>query len=176
MRAIAALPTLVAIMSYSTKQAVFLRAILPLVVLFATVVTPAAEGAKPPKEPAKITLSVDPGSVAPGGSARVTVELAPMHGVKIKKYPKIQFKISAQEGLVEAAEVSLGDDALPPGSDLEDNAFKVMKPLHLTIKLDQAAPAGTYELDAKVTYAYCVSASGFCARKRERVKIPISVQ
>ena len=160
-----------------TKRVLLLRTILPLAALLVFVTTPAGTF-KPPKEPAKIKLSVDPGSVPPGGSARVTMELAPMDGVKINQYPKIQFKVPAQEGLVAAAETSLGNDTPPPEDKLEDNAFKELKPLHLTIDLDPAAPGGEHELDAKVTYAYCMTLDGekFCARKRAPVKIPVSVQ
>ena len=160
-----------------TKRVTLLRAILLLVVLFAVVATPAANKVKPPENPAQIKLSVEPGSITPGGSARVTVELAPMDGVKINQYPKIQFKVTAEEGLVGAAAVSMGNDTPPAEENLKDNAFKELKPLHLTIELDQAAPKGKHELAGKVTYAYCMSGKDyFCARKRVSVKIPITVQ
>jgi hypothetical protein len=160
----------------STRRLAFLLAILPLAVLIIATTTASAERVKPPANPAKIKLSVEPGSVAPGGSARVTLELEPMDGVKINQYPKIQLKVTAQEGLVGAAEASMGSDVPPTEENLEANSFKEINPLHLKIELDQAAPKGEHELDAKVTYAYCMSASGFCARKRVPVKIAISVQ
>ena len=147
-----------------------------LVALLAGGASLAGTQVKPPKVPAEIKLSVKPEAVAPGGSARITVELEPIEGVKINQYPKIQVKVPAQEGLVAAAETSMGSDKPPPEDNLAANAFKELKPLHLTIELDPAAPAGKHELDGKVTYAYCMSKSGFCARKRVPVKIPITVQ
>jgi hypothetical protein len=136
----------------------------------------AAPKVKPPAEPAKIKLSVQPDSVAAGDEVLLTVELAPIEGVKINQYPKIQVKIPAREGLVSAAEISLGSNTPPPEDDLASNYFKELKPLQLAFRLDAAAPAGDHELDAKVTYAYCMPASGFCSRKRVPVKIPVSVR
>ena len=68
---------------------------------------------KPPANPAKITISVTPQSVAPGGQAEITLTIDPISGVKINRYPQIKLKVPDQEGLVGEAETAIGSKMLP---------------------------------------------------------------
>lgn len=136
-----------------------------------------ADGPQAPKgDPAVISIAVAPESVAPGGEAAVTVRLLPASGIKINKYPRIKVIVPEKPGLVAASEVSLGNDAAPPPDKLETNYFKNIDPLLLKLKLDAAAPKGKQDIDGKVSYFYCVAASGYCAPAKVAVKIPVVVR
>jgi hypothetical protein len=136
----------------------------------------AQQTVRPPKVPANIKFSVIPESVSPGDVAKLTIELLPIDGVKINRYPKITVNIPAREGLVAEAKTSQGSDIPPPEDQLKSNYFKTLEPLQLTLEMDGAAASGKHELEGKLTYNYCMPANGFCARKRVPVTIPISVK
>ncbi|MCP3977783.1 MAG: hypothetical protein GY716_00435 [bacterium] len=148
--------------------------------LFAAVLVAVAGSAalagppEPPKEPAKIELTVEPPVVAPGGEARLTLRLTPKDGIKINRYPKIKWKVPEQEGLVAAASVSLGNSKPPPPHEIEKNSFESIAPLQLTIRVDASATAGKREIQSKLTYYYCVKGD-FCAPKRVPLNIPVEV-
>jgi hypothetical protein len=127
-------------------------------------------------EPAAISVRVDPAPVSPGGSAAVQLVLRPAPGIKINKYPRIKLNIPAASGLLAAAEGSVGADSPPPPDRLEDNYFKTIDPVEATVRIDEAAHAGRHEVEAKLTYFYCVAASGYCAPARVAVKIPIEIR
>lgn len=135
----------------------------------------AQEMPKPPKEPAKVAISVAPETAAPGGAVDVVLTLSPKKGIKINQYPKIKLTVPAQDGLVAAAEASVGNDAPPAADDLDSNYFKKVTPLKLTLPVDEGAAAGEHEASGKLRYFYCVTASGFCAPAKVDVKIPIRV-
>jgi hypothetical protein len=59
---------------------------------------------------------------------------------------------------------------------MDKNYFKTVDPLALLLSIDPAAETGTHELEAKLTYFYCVSASGFCAPKTVPVKFAVNVR
>ena len=80
------------------------------------------------------------------------------------------------EGLVAAAEGSVGNDAPPPPDRLEGNYFESAEPLRLKLRLDGAAAKGKHTIEAKLSYFYCVAASGFCAPAKEILRIPVTVR
>jgi hypothetical protein len=129
-----------------------------------------------PKNPATIDVEVSPRATAPGGAVEVTVQLAPKSGIKLNRYPKIRLKVAAVDGVTEGAEVAVGNERPPAPDRLEDNYYKgSADPLQLELKLDPSVKPGKHEVEAKLIYAYCVKASGFCTRKTEPVTIPVSV-
>jgi len=136
----------------------------------------AAGSPKPPAVPANFELQVDPPVVAPGGETAVSLRLSPIDGVKINRYPRVRLKIDPAEGLVDAAEGSVGNDKAPPPGQMEKNYFKKVDTVELTLSIDPAAPKGTHEIPAKLSYFYCVAASGFCAPKSVPVEITIRVE
>jgi hypothetical protein len=100
----------------------------------------------------------------------------PNAGIKINKYPKIKLAVAEQPGLVAPAEGTVGAAAPPPPEDLESNYFKTVDPVSLSLKLDAKAAPGRHEIPARLTYFYCVAASGYCAPARVNVKIPVEVR
>jgi hypothetical protein len=104
------------------------------------------------------------------------VRLQPKAGIKINRYPKIKLHVPAREGLVAEARVEVGNDRPPAPDAMEKNYFKVVDPVELRLPVDSAAPHGDHEVEAKLTYFYCVTESGFCAPKRVPIKIPLAVQ
>jgi hypothetical protein len=130
---------------------------------------------KPPEKPAEITVEVAPAVVAPGGQAEVTLRLDPIDGIKIARYPQIKLKVPAEDGFVDEALATIGSKTPPPPDKLATNYWKTVDPVVLTLTLDDAASIGSHEVDAKLTYYYCVSGN-FCAPKRVPIKIPIAVR
>ncbi len=135
-----------------------------------------AESPKPPAIPAHFELKVDPVVVAPGSEATVLLQLSPVDGVKINRYPRVRLKVPPTEGLVGEAEGSVGNDKAPPPGQMDANYFKKVDPVELTLSIDESAPDGTHEIPAKLTYFYCVTASGFCAPKTVPVDITLRVE
>lgn len=130
----------------------------------------------PPKEPARVDLSVAPEAVEAGNAARVTCQLFPKKGIKINRYPKMSLKVDAIDGLVGSAEAKVGNEAPPPIDDPESNYFKSVDPIELDLELDAAAPAGTHRIPAQLKYYYCVVASGFCAPIKTDVELEVTVR
>lgn len=151
-------------------------AFLAVVVSAAVTSSTAAVPKSPGGDPVRIDVSVAPPSVAPGGEAEVTVRLAPNSGFKLNRYPKIKVAIPAVEGLVGASEAAVGNDGPPPPDQLETNYFKTVDPVHVAMRLAPAASPGRHEIDAKLSYFYCVAASGFCAPAKVSIKIPVTVR
>ncbi len=147
----------------------------PIVLLVALGQVAIAAPLKPPENPAKITLSVAPESVAPGGHAEITLTIDPISGVKINRYPQIKLKVPDQQGLVGEAEIAIGSKTRLPLDDQGSNFWKKVAPLHLTLTIDAAATSGEHEIEAKLTYYYCVS-DNFCAPKRVPLTIPLDVE
>ncbi len=131
---------------------------------------------KPPAEPAKIRIEVEPDGVAPGGSARVTVHLAPIAGVKINRYPQVELRVPEKDGLHGEAKASLGDETPPPLEQMAKNYFKRMDPLELAIEVSDSAPKGEHRVEGQLKYFYCVTKSGFCAPARVPVTFPLTVR
>ena len=129
----------------------------------------------PPENPAKITISVEPKRVAPGGQAKITLTIDPISGVKINRYPQIKLKVPEQAGLVGEAEIRIGSKTPLPLDDEGSNFWKKVDPVNLTLSVDAAAASGKQEIDAKLIYYYCLSGN-FCAPKRVQVKIPLDIQ
>jgi len=128
----------------------------------------------PPKEPAKIELAVAP--VSPGAEAKVTLRLSPAEGIKINRYPQIKLKVPASAGLVDAAEVAVGNTSPPPPERIETNYYKTVDPVELNLRVDAKAPAGEHRIPGQLSYFYCVAASGFCAPAKVPVTIPLTVR
>ena len=70
--------------------------------------------------------------------------------------------------------VTVGDDAPPPPDKILSNFFDEIV-LELPLTLDAGAPSGDHQLDATVTYYYCLKGE-FCSRKKVDVTIPISIR
>lgn len=152
------------------------RPILAAALLLAIASTGPLAGAKPPAKPAEIKFTVSPQSAAPGEPVTVHLELRPIEGVKLNRYPKVKLQVPAQEGLVAAAEAAVGNNAPPPADKMNTNYFEQFEGLDIELTLDGAATAGRHEIDGKLVYFYCMPASGFCAPHRTAVKIPLSVR
>ena len=127
--------------------------------------------------PVKIAVLVSPAAVAAGSDTSVTVRLDPRPGIKMNKYPKIKLQVPAIPGLVDAAERSLGNSAPPPADQLDSNYFHGgVDPLTVKLHLDAQATKGPHEIRAKLSYFYCVAASGYCAPAKTEVTIPLPVR
>lgn len=130
----------------------------------------------PIKEPAKIVVTTAPEAAPAGSDSVVTLQLTPAPGIKINKYPKIQLKVAAQEGLVAAASAAIGNSEPPPPDQIEGNYFKTVDPVELKLPIAASATPGKHEVPGQLTYYYCVAASGFCAPAKVPVTIPITVR
>ena len=107
----------------------------------------------------------------------VTVKLDPKPGIKLNKYPKIKLQIPEVAGLVGVAEQSLGNPGPPPADQLDANYFHgSIEPLKITLHLDAQAAKGQHDILAKLSYFYCVAASGYCAPAKTELKIPVTVR
>jgi len=127
--------------------------------------------------PVKIAIAVAPQAVAAGSELAVTVRLVPRPGIKLNKYPKIKLQVPAVSGLVAAAENSLGNAAPPPANQLDANYFHGdVDPLTVTLRMDAQAAKGRHDVRAKLSYFYCVAASGYCAPAKTDVTIPVTVR
>ena len=135
-----------------------------------------AQPAKPPKEPARIDISVSPEAVAAGADATVIVQIVPKDGIKVNRYPKIKLEVPAQPGLVAEARAEVGNDRPPPPDQMDTNYYKSVDPVELRLRVDGSATSGTHEVPGRLTYFYCVAASGFCAPHRMDVTIPVAVR
>ena len=125
----------------------------------------------------KIAVSVAPQPVGAGSDASVTVKLDPKPGIKLNKYPKIKLQIPAIEGLTASADQSVGNTAPPPADQLEANYFHgSADPLNVTLHLDAHAATGRHEIRAKLSYFYCVAASGYCAPAKAELTIPVTIR
>lgn len=136
----------------------------------------AGPGADRDAPPAKVAVEVAPSGAGAGETVEVTLQLSPRSGIKINRYPKISLRVAEVPGLVQAGEAAVGNDKAPPPDRLDDNYFKTVDPVRLTLTLDPAAPSGHHEIAAKLKYYYCVAASGYCAPKKEEIRIPIDVR
>jgi len=137
----------------------------------------AAPDTRPPAEPAKIRISVVPTAVPPGGRTELTLDLAAAPGVKINRYPKVKLSVAPRAGVVRGGDATLGNDAPPPLDEAGTNYFgETIEPVRLPLAVEATAAPGRHELDATVTYFYCVAASGFCAPSRTAIKVPIEVR
>lgn len=141
--------------------------------------TPAApvprEAADEP--PVDVTIAVAPEAVSAGGEASVTLRLLPRPGIKLNKYPKIRLQIPAAVGIVQAAEGSIGAAAPPAADQLDANYYKAtVDPLTVPLRLDEAASTGRHDVAGKLSYFYCVAASGYCAPAKVNVTIPVTVR
>jgi hypothetical protein len=138
--------------------------------------TPAG-GSAAAEAPVKVALAVSPEAIPAGSEASVTVKIEPGPGIKMNKYPKIKLQVPAVPGLVEAAEQSLGNSAAPPADQLDTNYFHGgVDPLTITLHLDAQATKGRHEIPAKLSYFYCVAASGYCAPAKAVLTIPVTVR
>jgi hypothetical protein len=150
-----------------------------LAILILAVFQPgAADGrAATPESPVKVAVTVSPEALGAGSDASVTVKLEPKPGIKMNKYPKIKVQIPAVPGLVDAAEQSLGNASAPPPDQLDANYFHGgVDPLTLTLHLDPAAAKGRHEIHGKLSYFYCVAASGYCAPAKAELTIPVTIR
>ena len=107
----------------------------------------------------------------------MTVTLRPNAGIKLNKYPKIKLQVPGAPGLVAAAEGAIGNAAPPPADHLDANYYKGgVDPLVVTLHLDKAATPGPHDVPAKLSYFYCVAASGYCAPAKVDVALPLTVR
>jgi len=152
-----------------------------LLLVFFLAVAPAGAapsgGGAPSDTPVKISVAVSPQTIGAGAETVVTVKLDPKSGIKLNKYPKIKLLIPAVPGLVGAAEQSMGNPGPPPADQLDSNYFHgSIDPLTITLHLDAQAAKGQHDILAKLSYFYCVAASGYCAPAKTELKIPVTVR
>ncbi len=134
-------------------------------------------GTAPPDTPVKVSVAVSPQTIGAGADTVVTVKLNPKTGIKLNKYPKIKLLIPAVPGLVGSAEQSMGNPGPPSAEQLDANYFHgSIDPLTLTLHLDAQAAKGQHDILAKLSYFYCVAASGYCAPAKTELKIPVTVR
>ena len=130
-----------------------------------------------PDAPVKISVAVAPSPAVPGQDAAVTVTLQPGPGIKVNKYPKIKLQVAAAAGVVGAAEGSIGESRPPASDQLESNYYKGgVDPLVVQLPVDAAATSGKHDVTGRVSYFYCVAASGYCAPAKVDVSIPLTVR
>lgn len=154
-----------------------LTASIALLTVSAASASPGAPPAAADPAPVKISIAVAPEPVGPGSEAAVTLKLDPKPGIKLNKYPKIKLQVPAVDGLVAAAEQSIGNPAPPPADQLDANYYHGnVDPLTLTLHLDTQAAKGRHDLHAKLSYFYCVAASGYCAPGKTEVTIPVTIR
>jgi hypothetical protein len=135
----------------------------------------AAPPAEPP--PVQVSITVAPEPAAPGSDAAVTVVLKPGAGIKLNKYPKIKLQVPAAPGVVAEASGAIGTSGPPPADQLESNYYKGgVDPLVVHLAVDPAAAPGKHDVPGKLSYFYCVAASGYCAPAKVDVSIPITVR
>lgn len=143
-----------------------------LVAPLATVAGPAS-----PEAPVTIAVAVSPDAVPPGSDTSVTVRLDPKPGIKLNKYPKIKLQVPAVQDLVGAAEQSVGNPSAPAADQLDTNYFHgSVDPLTIALHVDPLASKGRHDIAAKVSYFYCVAASGYCAPAKAELTIPVTVR
>ena len=152
------------------------RTLLPLTALLL-----ASQGAllaevRPPAVPAKIAISVDPVAATPGSPVQVKLDLQPITGVKINRYPQVKLEVPGKEGVVAAGKAAAGSATPPPVEKMSTNYFEQFDGLELELAVDESAPAGRHQVEGKLTYFYCMPANGFCAPHRVPVKIPIEIR
>ena len=150
--------------------------ILAVFSLAALAVPAGAKGAGAEDDPVSMEIRVDPKTASPGEQVRVTVQLTPNPGFKLNKYPQITLKVPEVDGVVAAAEGAVGSKTPPPPEEMDDNYFKMVDPLVVTLNLDPDLKAGRHEIVAKLKYFYCVKVSGYCAPMREEITIPVTVK
>jgi hypothetical protein len=151
-----------------------MKALLPIALALSTVAL-AAPPAEPP--PVQVSISVAPEPTAPGGDASVTVVLKPAAGIKLNKYPKIKLQVPAAAGVVAEASGAIGTSGPPPSDQLESNYYKGgVDPLVVHLAVDPKATAGKHDVPGKLSYFYCVAASGYCAPAKVDVSIPLTVR
>ena len=127
--------------------------------------------------PVKVAVTVTPSAVSAGSEASVTVRIDPNPGIKMNKYPKIKVQVPAVSGLVDEAEESLGNSAPPPPDQMDTNYFHGgVDPVKIKLHLDPKAAKGRHEIRAKLSYFYCVAASGYCAPAKTELTIPVTIR
>jgi hypothetical protein len=127
--------------------------------------------------PVKVSITVEPTAIAAGSDVQAIFKLTPNAGIKLNKYPKIKVQISASAGLVADAEASMGNAAPPAADNLDANYYHgEVDPLAITLHVDPAATKGRHEVAAKLSYFYCVAASGYCAPAKVPVTIPVTIR
>jgi hypothetical protein len=131
-----------------------------------------------PAEPARIEVAVSPDPANPGSEVSVTVRLQPIDGVRINRYPKIKLEIDARTGVHAQGLAVAGNDAPPPPERInsDDNYFGAVDPLDLRLGLDPAAQSGRHEIEARLSYFFCIKESGICAPKRVPLRIPVTIR
>jgi len=135
--------------------------------------------AAPPSDPppVQVSLSVSPEAASPGSEAAVTIVLKPGPGIKLNKYPKIKLQVPGAPGVVAEASGAIGTSGPPPSDQLESNYYKGgVDPLVVKLSVDPAATSGRHDVPGKLSYFYCVAASGYCAPAKVDVSIPLTVR
>jgi hypothetical protein len=142
----------------------------------ATAALAAAPGSKTSQPPARLAVSVEPDTVEPGGRAELVLRIEPASGVKINRYPKIRLNVAGQAGLTGGGEATVGNDSPPPLDQTDANYFEQVDPVRLSLEVEASAASGRHEVQGDVVYYYCVTKSGFCAPRKDRVKFALNVR
>ncbi len=158
------------------KNYIVISAVFVLTVLTCPAAGPGTPGTPGKDNPIDLDIRVDPGTATAGQNVQVTLHLTPRSGFKINKYPRISLKVAEIDGLVAASSGSVGSKTPPPPEEMDNNYFKTVDPLVLTLELEPGLKAGRYEIPGKLKYFYCVKTSGYCAPMRVEVSIPVIVE
>ena len=74
-----------------------------------------------------------------------------------KVMSQIKLQIPGEDGLVAEALAEIGNSRPPAPDKMDDNYYKTVDPVKLTLSLDEGARSGKHTIDGKLTYFYCVT-------------------
>lgn len=136
-----------------------------------------ALAAGPPKEPAAIHVDGPTEPLPAGERAKFFVQLEPKPGIKINRYPRLKLEVKPELGLHEGGKSEVGRERPPKADEVGDNYFarEEIPAIEIEIPTEAGAAAGTYELEARLVYFYCVTDSGFCAPKRMTLPLFVDI-
>lgn len=109
-------------------------------------------------------------SIKAGKKGEVTMSFNLMKGYAINKTPPMTLKLTAVPG-VTLDKTDFTTSSEDPKS--KDEYYVDLPSIKVPVT---AAKAGKYEIPGKLVYFFCSKSDGFCARKVEDVKIPVTAQ
>ncbi len=131
---------------------------------------------QPKKDESKINLKFEtrPKVVNPGGTGTIILTIEAVKGIKLTNYPQTSILLSGDEEIsFEENLAKLGDGKLP--EDLTANYLQKIDPVEFKFKVDEKTNKDAVIVTADISYFYCETKSGYCARgkKQADLKIPV---